>query len=146
MRALAVQTYNAAQDLLYSDDRTPEQDIEMLTLAFTSRHFWMQVGGPRQPAIAEWAVGRISAELGFAEMALLFAERALAATTEAHPAWMRASALEGVARAHAVSGQPVLAADYLNRARAELALEGNPKEAEIISAQIDDVERLLGHA
>ena len=39
-RQVAVDTFNRAWELIELDVRTPEQDREMLALAFTSRYHW----------------------------------------------------------------------------------------------------------
>ena|ERR1700724_2076930 len=77
-RALATQAFNASWSLL-ERDRTEAEDLELLEVAFTSRHHWRQEGGPQQIAIADWMVSRCCSELGDGALALRFAVAALAA-------------------------------------------------------------------
>ena len=137
-RSIAVQTYNRAQDLWYAT-RTAEEDLEMLTAVFTSRHHWALVGGPTQKATSDWAVGRVLSVLGAGELALRFALRAAEQVNADFPAWRKASALEGVARAYAACGDIDRAREYVTRAKAELSHELDAEEVAIIGAQIDDV-------
>ena len=103
-RAVAIGCFNRCWELLETEPRTDEQDIELLTEAFTSRHHWMAVGAAEQWIIADWMVSRAAATLGFGDLALRFAERAYAAgLAEGTPDWLHASTAEGVARAFAAA-------------------------------------------
>lgn len=82
-RGLAKQTFNKTWDLIELPDRSPEQNR----------------------AISDWQVARVAGLLGHGDLALAFAisafERVEAGGTED---WVRASVLEGLARAHAAAG------------------------------------------
>ena len=103
-RAEAIETYNRAWALLGTDPRSADQDAELLTAAFTSRHHWSSVGGAQQWIVADWMVSRAAAAVGMGQLALLFAERAYGAALEDGTDWLEASAAEGVARAFAAAG------------------------------------------
>ena len=103
-RTEAVEAYNRAWALLGTDHRTADQDADLLTAAFTSRHHWQEVGGAQQWIVADWMVSRAAAAVGLGELALLFAERAYGAAVEDGTDWLEASAAEGVARAFAAAG------------------------------------------
>jgi transcriptional regulator GlxA family with amidase domain len=104
-RSLAAQLYNRCWDLLETDPRSSEDDVELLTSSFTSRHHWLQVGGPEQLITSDWMVARAAGATGMKDLALFFAERAHdAAQVAGTPEWLVASTVEGVARAHAVAG------------------------------------------
>ena len=116
-RALAVAAFNASWELL-ERDRTQEEDLELLEVAFASRHHWRREGGPQQLAIADWMVSRCFAELGAGALALRFARSALAEEPPDAPAWLSASLLEGLARAHAANE------DWVERDGAAASAEG----------------------
>jgi hypothetical protein len=137
-RALAVGAYNGCWELL-ERARTPDEDLELLELALASRHHWRKVGGPQQLAIADWMVSRCFAVLGDPALSLRFASSALAAEPEDAPAWMRASLLEGLARAHAVSGDQGARDAAERRAREALALEPDAEDRAVIEDQLDSL-------
>ena len=99
-RAVAVETYNRCWDLLEAESRTPAEDAELLTSAFTSRHHWLIVGGAPQAITADWMISRVASMQGHADLAVDFAHRAFDGVQEGnHPAWLRASIFEGLGRA-----------------------------------------------
>jgi hypothetical protein len=103
-RAQAVEAYHQAWALLEADHRTADEDADLLTAAFTSRHHWQAAGGAQQWIVADWMVSRAAAAVGLGELALLFAERAYGAALDDGTDWLVASAAEGVARAFAAAG------------------------------------------
>jgi hypothetical protein len=137
-RTLAVSAFNASWTLL-EKDRSDEEDRELLECAFESRHHWRIVGAATQWAIAEWMVARCFSELGYGELALRFARAAIAAEPDDAPAWMRASMLEGVARAHAAHGDRLERDAAFAAATAALAEEPDPEERKIIEDQLATV-------
>ena len=140
--AIAVATFNQAQDLLYLH-RTSIEDRGLLTAAFTSRHHWHEIGGPEEKAIADWLVSRAAAATGHTIMALQFAAAALEHGDEDdhtdYPAWLQASLLEGLARAHASAGNITERDNYIAQARALLVLETDAADAALIEAQIAEL-------
>lgn len=137
-KAMAVSTFNFSQELLHST-RSPEEDRELLTAAFTSRHHWLQIGGPEEFAIADWLVSRAAAATGHPSMALQFAEAALDSNGEEFPAWLQASLFEGMARAHHAAGDVPQRDHFIERARAVLVLESDAADAALIEAQIAEL-------
>lgn len=137
-RGIAVATFNRCWDLI-EGQRTPENDRELLMLAFTSRYHWLQVGGAREFAIADWLVSRAFATTGHGALAIEWAEAAQAQDREEFPAWMKASMFEGLARAYKVAGNEHQMRYYLDQAIAALALEPNPHEVDIIRTQIEEL-------
>ncbi len=103
-RTEAIRAYNRAWELLGTEHRSADQDVDLLTAAFTSRHNWQEVGGAQQWIVADWMVSRAAAAVGQGELALLFAERAYGAALQDGTDWLEASAAEGVARAFAAAG------------------------------------------
>ena len=137
-RALAVSAFNESWPLL-ERDRTAEEDLMLLDVAFASRHHWRREGGAQQIAIADWMVSRCFADLGEPRLAVRFASAALAAQPPDAPAWLRASLLEGLARAHACAGDVAARDDALARAHAELGHESDPEDHAVIAAQLATV-------
>lgn len=142
-RQLAVSSFNACWELL-DRDRTEDEGLELLELSFESRHHWRAAGGPKELSIADWMVSRALAELGEGALALRFAQRAMRAEPEDAPAWMRASLLEGLARAHAALGDREARDDAVARAERMLAAEPDDEERSIIAEQLATVPEVLG--
>ncbi len=104
-RTEAIETFTRAWELLEAGTRTPDEDAELLTTAFASRHHWQAAGGAQQWIVGDWLVSRAAAGVGIAHLSLLFAERAYAsALADGTPDWLLASAAEGVARAYGAAG------------------------------------------
>ena len=142
-RAVAVATYNRCWDLLDQEARSPADDVELLTVAFTSRYHWQIVGGEMQTIVADWMVSRAAGETGAADVAVRFAHLAQDATasTEQEP-WLRASILEGLARAYAHAGDGARRDEYVSKALAMLEQEPDPENREVIAEQIATVPEL----
>ncbi|HEY8081283.1 MAG TPA: hypothetical protein VIE15_04265 [Acidimicrobiales bacterium] len=137
-RALAVRAFNESWSLL-ERERTEDEDLALLEVAFASRHHWRAEGGDQQLAIADWMVARCFAELGDGRLAVRFALAALAAQPVDAPAWLRASLLEGLARAHAANGDGEARDDAVLLAEAALGEEPDDEERGVIAAQLATV-------
>lgn len=137
-RALATSAFNETWSLL-ERERTSDEDLELLELALASRHHWRVEGGAQQVAIADWMVSRCFAELGEPALAVRFATSALASQPRAAPAWLRASLLEGLARAHACAGDAAARDDAVAQAHAALDQETDPEDRAVIAAQLATV-------
>jgi hypothetical protein len=139
-RELGKQLYNGSWDLIDQPDRTPEQDRMMLVSACASWWHWDQGGSDQNRAIADWQVAHVASLLGYGEMALDFANSALERVDAGDMAdWMRASALEGLARAHAAAGHQAERDDCVRLARAALADISEEDERTLIASQIETV-------
>jgi hypothetical protein len=137
-RALAAEAFNASWTLL-ERDRTADEDLELLEVAFTSRHHWRAEGGAQQVAIADWMVARCFSALGEGALALRFATAACAAAPPDAPAWLRASLLEGLARAHAANGDQAARDEAAARAATELDEESDRESRALIAGQLASV-------
>jgi hypothetical protein len=137
---LSKQIFSEAWDLIDNPDRTPEQDRRMLIAACTAWWHWDKVGTEENRAISDWQVAHVASLLGYGDLALEFASSAMERTAAGEmPDWMRASALEGLARAHAAAGHQPERDDYLRMAREALDDISEDGEREMISGQIDTV-------
>jgi hypothetical protein len=104
-KALASQLFDRCWELLEQDQRSGDDNVELLTSALTSRFHWLSAGGPEQWIISDWMVARAAGATGSPDTALRFALRAYeAARASESPDWLVASSAEGVARAYAIAG------------------------------------------
>jgi hypothetical protein len=105
-RTLATELFNHVWTLLDVTDRTPDQDDAMVHAAHASRWHWGRVGSPDQWAVGEWQCSRVYSVLGRGDQALYHAQRCLDICAEPSvDAFVRASAHEALARAHAIRGE-----------------------------------------
>lgn len=70
---LAMSLFNATWALLDKEDRTVEDDIEMIHSAHASRYHWGQIGEPLHFERGEWQISRVYSVLGRREPALYHA-------------------------------------------------------------------------
>jgi DNA-binding transcriptional MerR regulator len=123
-RRLGVDLFNKAWTLMERNDRTTEDDDELLHCAHASAYHWLQVGTAANRARSEWQCSRVYAVLGRAEPSLHHAERCLAiceSAPEVLEEWDLPFAYEALARAHFVAGNADESRRCLERARAGAA-------------------------
>jgi hypothetical protein len=140
IRQRAVALYNQSWDLLEDPKRDADGDRKLLLAACGSRACWEGIGDAENLSVGDWMVARVLAELGIGELAVSFARSArdLAEGDDA-PIWMRASAMEGLARAYAAAGDAAqrdrhvaLASDLVNQIP-------DADDRELIAAQLATV-------
>jgi hypothetical protein len=106
-RRLAVDCFNKTWTLMEKQDRTQEEDDEMLHCAHASAFHWHQIGTAANRARGEWQCSRVYTVLGRVEPALDHARRCLEIVEES-PAemeeWDLPAAYEALGRAHWVAG------------------------------------------
>jgi hypothetical protein len=142
-RQLAKQLFNQAWELIELPDRTPEQDRLMLVTACSAWLHWDAIGTEEKRAVADWQVAHVASLLGYGDLALAHASAAFERTEAGDvPDWMRASALEGLARAHAAAGHQAERDGYLRRATDALSDIEEDEERELIASQIATVPAL----
>jgi len=101
---LAMSLFNATWDLLGKEDRSEEDDVEMIHAAHASRHHWGQIGEPLQFERGEWQISRVYSVLGRRESALYHAKLCLEICQENDIGdFDIAFAYEAMARAYAVA-------------------------------------------
>ena len=131
-RELAISLYSRCWELLETEARSSEGDVELITCALASRLHWLHAGGPQEWIISDWMVARAAGAVGAADLALVFAQRANDAVTQSDfPDWLVASTAEGVARAFGETG------------RAEEFASWTAKAERLIEVIVDDEDRLL---
>lgn len=141
-RQLAIGLYNFTWTLLEKPDRSAEETDLMIHGAHASRYHWEMVGVAVNRSRGEWLCARVYAVLGRGEPALWHAQRCLAivdAGGEGFEDWDRASALEAVARAHAVAGNRAEADRYRNLAAAELPNIAEADDREVIEKDLASI-------
>jgi len=145
-RSAAIDASTRAWELLRVPVRTPDQDVELLTTAFASRHHWQAVGGAQQWIVSDWMISRASAALGIGHLSLLFAERAYAAALEdGTPDWLYASAAEGVARAYASTGDLDQRDAWCAIALGLVTAIANKDDRAVVAARLADTADFRGH-
>jgi DNA-binding transcriptional MerR regulator len=138
-RALGVALFNHVWTLLEKADRTPAEVDEMIHAAHASRFHWSRADGTEAVNLArgEWQCSRVYAVLERGEPALWHARRCLAINEAVGRGdWDIAAAYEAMARASAVAGDAVAAADWTAKAVAALDAIADPDEREIIEGDI----------
>jgi hypothetical protein len=139
-RELAAQLFNRCWDLLEST-RNADDDVELLTAAFSSRYHWLNAGTIEQWITSDWMVARAVAATGDGELSLRFAERAHRSAQEnAVPDWLVASTAEGVARAYAVTGDVEAFNNWSALAARLVEVIADPDDKALIASQLAELE------
>jgi len=139
-RAFAVAAFNGAWDLIDKTDRSPDDDRQMLTLAFASRWHWGEVGTDENRAISDWQVAHVASLIGNAPLALSFAQAAYDTARGSNlPDWTQASTAEGLARAHACAGDMASYEKYANEARERCGQLDDEEDRELILGQLASI-------
>ncbi|TMW72053.1 hypothetical protein [Alteribacter natronophilus] len=76
-RKQAARSFNATWDLIEKQDRTPDDDLQMIHTAHASRFHWGEIGTPLEFTRGEWQLSRVYALTGMGESALYHARHAL---------------------------------------------------------------------
>ncbi len=138
----AIETFNGAWELIEKQDRTPDDDSEMLQRAFASRWHWGFVGGPEQLATGDWQIAHVASLLGYGWMAQFYARRAFnTCENEGWDDWRRASMLEGMARAAAAAGDAAEFAKFYALAEQAVAAIKEVGDREVVASQLATVPR-----
>ena len=143
-RSLAVELFNHVWRLLETEDRTPEQDDEMVHAAHASRWHWAQTGVddlPQRLAVGEWQCSRVYAVLGRGEPAVHHARRCLAlAEGPGIEDWVLAAAYEGMARASRTAGDEASFAEWRTKARQATTAIADREDREVIEGDLATLE------
>ena len=142
-RQLGKDLFNHTWTLIEKADRSPTETDDMVHAAHASSFHWSRGGGTlANAARGHWQIARVYATLGRGEAATWHAERCLQLVEAALKAdvandWDMAAALEGLARAQAVSGDRAAASE--TRARARAALDGiaDPEDRQLIEQDLE---------
>jgi hypothetical protein len=143
-RAQAAQLFNRTWELLESP-RSPADDRAMLGCALASRLHWSGVGTDENYIAGDWLVAHVASHLGYADVALDFAASAYESAVAADPpvpAWLLASTLEGLARAHDTAGHVSERDRCAAESRQLLAGVDDDEDRELIAGQLDSIPGL----
>ena len=141
-RQLGKDLFNHTWTLIEKADRTPAETDEMLHASHASAFHWSRGGGTlANAARGEWQIARVYSTLGRGEPALWHARRCLELAEAAVKAgvaddWDIPAALEGLARAEAVSGNQAAAKATRARARAALDTIADPEDRQVIEQDL----------
>jgi DNA-binding transcriptional MerR regulator len=118
-RQLGAGLYNRTWDLLEVEDRTADQDDELVDTAHASAWHWRQVGNEANASRAHWILSRVYAVLGRGQEALYHARRQneiIELGGEGFEPWDAPSGAEAMARALALAGDTAGAVEWKARA------------------------------
>ncbi len=138
-RTLGAGLFNRAWDLLSTEDRTADQDDELVDIAHASAWHWRQVGSAANAARGHWLCSRVYSVLGRGEPAVHHARRAteiLAGGGDGIEDWDAAAAAEGMARALGVAGDIDGAAAWKATAVERLAAIADPEDRAVIERDL----------
>ncbi len=138
-REFAVSTYNGSWNLLDRAELSAEEQIELERMACASLYHWSVIGGAQELATGEWLLARVYIRLGFGHEALRHASMAAELASKNEVAdYLKASTLEGLARAHAMMG--IVDDAIALRGAAVSALDEivDPEDRELIESQISE--------
>jgi hypothetical protein len=142
-RKVAAELFNETWRLIEWPGRTPEQDRRMLITACASWLEWDAIGTEENRAVADWQIAHVASLLGYGDLALAHATAAFERTEGGQlPSWLRASTLEGLARAHAAAGHKAERDAYVERATAALRDLDDPEDRDLIASQLATVPEL----
>ena len=147
-RRLGADLFNHVWTLLETEDRTADQEAEMLHAAHASTYHWTKANPPdlrQRLSIGEWQCSRVYATLGRGEPALHHARRCLDLAEGGDVEdWVRAAAFEAMARASRVAGDRAAFEEWRARAEAATSAIADPAERQVIEgdlATLGSVER-----
>jgi tetratricopeptide (TPR) repeat protein len=118
-KQLASQCFNRVWDFLDLQERTKEEEEQMIHLAHTSFWHWTQVENHTSTnlSIGYWQIARVYAVVGNGEQSRFFAERCVEVSLQAGiPPFYIGYGYEALARAFMVLGQNEMAFDIFQKA------------------------------
>jgi tetratricopeptide (TPR) repeat protein len=118
-KQLASQCFNRVWDFLDLQERTMEEEEQMIHLAHTSFWHWTQVEDHTSTnlSIGYWQIARVYAVVGNGEQSRFFAERCVEVSLQADiPPFYIGYGYEALARAYMVLGQSEMAFDIFQKA------------------------------
>jgi DNA-binding transcriptional MerR regulator len=134
-KRLGIDLFNKTWTFLDMENRTRDEDDEMLHCTHASAYHWFHAGTQANRARSEWQCSRVNAVLGRPEAALAHAERCLE-LVEGAPEQMEEfdlpAAHEAVARAHMVAGNKAEAKRYYDLGVAATARIEDEEDRQII--------------
>jgi hypothetical protein len=116
-KTLAAELFNKTWNYLDKKDRSPQDDLDMITHSHASLYHWMQVNNPEYMYIGYWQISRVYAVLNLGESALMHAKASLKVCVDhAFEGFNLAYAYEAMARSHAINNQKEKSEEYIRLA------------------------------
>lgn len=141
-RRLGVDLFNYTWTFLEKENRTRDEDDEMLHATHASAYHWLHAEGarPENRARGEWQIARVYAVLGRGEPAIHHAQRCLDHCLENGIGdWDLAFAYEALARAHKVAGNDAEFSSNLELARAAGAKIADAEDRELLEKDVAEL-------
>jgi hypothetical protein len=139
-KRLAGNLFNQAWDLLDKPERSPSEDLLMISRAHASLYHWIQVGTAVNEARGYWQVSRVYATLKWPQPALIHAERSLAICLEHDIGdFDLAFGYEAVARALFLDGRKSEGEKYFELGLQSARKISNPEEREHFMKELNSI-------
>jgi len=117
-KKFAINSFNLVWDLLDKEQRTKEENDQMVNAAHASRFHWGEIGTPLEFERGEWQISRVYSVLSRPDEARHHAQRCLDICKKNHiEDFDIAFAYESMARAAGAAGQTQEAKKYVELAR-----------------------------
>ena len=139
-RTFAPRAFNHTWELLDKPVLTREEEEEMLSSTFAQLYHWYAVGEPKNWAIADWQVSRVTALLGYPDLARRFGNRSFELADEHNLGpFIKGFAHEAIARAAAEVDDVETFTEHVAAARALLPEIEDAEEREILEADLAEM-------
>ncbi len=139
-RYFSADYFNRVWDLLGKDDRSADEDQQMLSMCHASLAHWRDRDdcGAQQLSIGYWQLSRVCAVLGKGEPAKSYAELCLAASADEEPFYL-GFAYEALSRAEKVRGNEAEWKQQLAKAREQLEQVSDEEERKMLAADLESL-------
>lgn len=144
LKSQAAQYFNQTWDLLDKQNRSPQEDLQMIHQAHASRFLWGLVGKDKQKATGEWQVSRVYAVLKMGESSLYHAQASLDYCEKgALTPFDFAFAHEALARAYAVLKKPQESLRQVELGRESANKVQDDEERAYVLSELQGIAQLL---
>lgn len=139
-RHFAAHCFNQAWHWMQKPQRTPEENLQMLELAYASVYHWRQhpEGHVKNLCIAYWQISRVHALLGQASEARRYAQVCMGYSLGLTP-FLQGYAYEALARAAWLAGERAELALHLAMAQKQAALVNDPNERQLLERDLQSL-------
>jgi hypothetical protein len=132
--------FNDTWRLMEKEDRTPDEDAQLIHQAHASAYHWLQVGTPANFARSHWQCSRVYSVLGRAEPALYHARLVLdICQRNGIGDWDLGFAYEALARAYAVAGDQEQSRRWLEQAKLASVDIAEDDERELLLSDLETI-------
>ncbi|MBL9141995.1 MAG: hypothetical protein JNK53_09035 [Phycisphaerae bacterium] len=137
----SAECFNKTWELMKQAERTPEEEVLMVSLSHASLYHWSQRADcqPINISIAFWQLSRVNALLGRPTDAYGYAVLCLA-KSDALPPYYRGYAYEALARSEKLSGNASAAAAHIAMARSLATLVESQQDRDVLLNDLAQIE------